>query len=90
VVKLEIYGYIRVSSKEQNEYRQILSMKEFNIPLLNVFIDKQSGKNFDRVAYKNLVNIIKNGDLLYIKSIDRLGRNYDEIQNQWRMITKAV
>jgi DNA invertase Pin-like site-specific DNA recombinase len=85
---LVIYGYIRVSSKEQHEDRQILAMSELRIPPSNIFTDKQSGKDFDRPAYKNLIERLKNGDLLYIKSIDRLGRNYDEIQHQWRILTK--
>ena len=83
-----IYGYARVSSTDQNEDRQILSMHEFKIPQNNIFIDKQSGKDFERPAYKKLIRKLKQGDLLYIKSIDRLGRNYDEIQNQWRILTK--
>ena len=82
------YGYVRVSSKEQNEDRQTHSMSELHIPPANVFIDKQSGKDFERPAYKNLINTLKNGDLLYIKSIDRLGRNYEDIQNQWRILIK--
>jgi DNA invertase Pin-like site-specific DNA recombinase len=77
-----------VSSKEQNEDRQILAMNELNISPSNIFMDKQSGKTFDRPAYKKLVKHLRNGDLLYIKSIDRLGRNYEDIQNQWRIITK--
>ena len=85
---MKIYGYIRVSSKEQHEDRQILAMNELQIPPKNVFVDKQSGKDFDRPAYKNLVRNLQSGDLLYIKSIDRLGRNYDEIQTQWRILTK--
>jgi len=85
---MEIFGYIRVSSKEQNEDRQVLAMGELHIPLSNVFVDKQSGKDFERPAYKSLVKALKSGDLLYIKSIDRLGRNYADIQNQWRIITK--
>jgi DNA invertase Pin-like site-specific DNA recombinase len=85
---LVIYGYIRVSSKEQHEDRQILAMNELRIPPSNLFTDKQSGKDFDRPAYKKLIEKLKNGDLLYVKSIDRLGRNYDEIQNQWRVLTK--
>jgi DNA invertase Pin-like site-specific DNA recombinase len=79
---LKIYGYIRVSSREQNEDRQILAMNELNILPSNIFVDKQSGKDFDRPAYKKLVEELKNGDLLYIKSIDRLGRNYEDIQTQ--------
>jgi DNA invertase Pin-like site-specific DNA recombinase len=83
-----IFGYVRVSTAEQHEDRQILAMNNLRIPPLNVFTDKQSGKDFDRPAYKELASKLKNGDLLYIKSIDRLGRNYDEIQNQWRVLTK--
>jgi len=82
------YGYIRVSSIDQNEGRQRLAMDELKIPSEQIFIDKQSGKDFDRPAYKNLVGKLQPGDLVYIKSIDRLGRNYDEIQNQWRILTK--
>jgi DNA invertase Pin-like site-specific DNA recombinase len=88
VINLETFGYIRVSSKEQNENRQLLAMNELRIPPLNVFIDKQSGKDFERPAYKKLIKTLKSGDLLYIKSIDRLGRNYEDIQNQWRVLTK--
>ncbi|MDR2720117.1 MAG: recombinase family protein [Nitrososphaerota archaeon] len=85
---MEIYGYVRVSSKDQSEDRQTHAMNELRIPLSNVFIDKQSGKDFDRPAYKNLIQSLRSGDLLYIKSIDRLGRNYEDIQNQWRILTK--
>ena len=85
---MEIYGYIRVSSTDQNEDRQLLAMRELNIPILRIFVDKQSGKDFNRPAYKRLINKLTTGDLLYIKSIDRLGRNYEEIQNQWRILTK--
>ncbi|MDR2970941.1 MAG: recombinase family protein [Bacteroidales bacterium] len=87
-VNIMIYGYVRVSSREQHEDRQILAMGELRIPPSNVFADKQSGKDFERPAYKSLVERLKNGDLLYIKSIDRLGRNYADIQNQWRVLTK--
>lgn len=82
------YGYIRVSSTDQNEDRQILAMKALNIPRERIFIDRQSGKDFERPAYKTLLGKLKPHDLLYVKSIDRLGRNYYEIQNQWRIITK--
>jgi DNA invertase Pin-like site-specific DNA recombinase len=82
------YGYVRVSSADQNEDRQILAMNELGISHEQVFADKQSGKSFERPAYKTLLKRLKSGDLLYIKSIDRLGRNYDEIQNQWRILTK--
>ena len=83
-----IYGYVRVSSKEQNEDRQLFALQQLQISEKNIFIDKQSGKDFDRPQYKNLLNKIKKDDLLYIKSIDRLGRNYKEILEQWRLITK--
>jgi len=85
---LKTYGYIRVSSTDQNEDRQLLAMQEQNIPPENLFIDKQSGKDFDRPNYQKLIKRLKRGDLLYIKSIDRLGRNYEEIQNQWRILAK--
>ena len=83
-----IFGYIRVSTKEQNEDRQLIAMRELHIPEKNLYIDKQSGKDFDRPQYKKLLRRMKKDDLLYIKSIDRLGRNYDEIQEQWRVLTK--
>ncbi len=83
-----IYGYIRVSSRDQNEDRQLIAMANAGVPTRNLYIDKQSGKDFDRPAYKRMVGRIKSGDLLYIKSIDRLGRDYEEIQNQWRILTK--
>ena len=83
-----IYGYIRVSTKEQNEDRQLIALCEMAVPEKNIFMDKQSGKDFNRPQYKKLVKKLKPGDLLYIKSIDRLGRNYEEIQNQWRILTK--
>jgi len=82
------FGYCRVSDVHQNEDRQMIAMDEHGIPPERVFTDKQSGKDFQRPAYKKLLKKLKSGDLLYIKSIDRLGRNYDEIQNQWRIITK--
>ena len=84
----ETYGYVRVSTIDQNEDRQMIAMKENGVPKKNIFMDKQSGKNFDRPNYKKLVRRLKEGDLLYIVSIDRLGRNYEEIQNQWRILTK--
>ena len=83
-----IYGYIRVSSRDQNEDRQLIALREIKVPEKNIFIDKQSGKDFDRPQYKKLMKKLKKDDLLYIKSIDRLGRNYEEIQNQWRTLTK--
>lgn len=83
------YGYIRVSSKEQNIDRQLDAFKKIELDKKNIFIDKQSGKDFERPAYKRLLKRLKKGDLLIIKSIDRLGRNYDEILEQWRIITKV-
>ena len=82
------YGYIRVSTKEQNEERQIIAMREFGVKNKNIYMDKQSGKNFERSQYQDMVRKMTNGDTLVIKSIDRLGRNYSEILDQWRMITK--
>lgn len=87
---MEIYGYVRVSSTDQNEYRQMLALKKQNIANKNIYIDKLSGKDFNRPAYKKLIKKLKSGDLLYILSIDRLGRNYEEIQNQWRVLTKEI
>ena len=84
----ENYGYVRVSSIEQNESRQLFSMESYGIKKKNIFIDKQSGKNFDRPNYKRLIKKIRSGDLLVIQSIDRLGRNYAEVLEQWRVITK--
>ena len=84
----KVYGYVRVSSVDQNEDRQMIEMRRMGVPEGNIFMDKQSGKNFDRPNYKRLVRRLKEGDLLNILSIDRLGRNYEEIQNQWRILTK--
>lgn len=83
------YGYIRVSSKDQCEDRQWLALKQFDIPRKNIYVDKVSGKNFDRPQYNRLVKKLRKGYVLIVLSIDRLGRNYDEIQNQWRVITKV-
>src|SRR5699024_2141476 len=83
-----IYGYIRVSTKEQCEERQLIALREFPVPDENIFMDKLSGKDFNRPQYKKLLRKLKRGDILVIKSIDRLGRNYEEILNQWRIITK--
>ena len=83
-----VYGYIRVSSRDQNEERQLIALKEVGVADKNIYLDKQSGKDFDRPKYKRLLRKIKKDDVLYIKSIDRLGRNYEEIQNQWRILTK--
>lgn len=85
---MAVYGYIRVSTSDQNTARQFIAMEKLNIPKKNLFVDKQSGKNFDRPAYKKLLRKLRESDLLYIKSIDRLGRNYEEIQEQWRILTK--
>ena len=88
--KYKIYGYVRVSSTDQNEERQMVALAEAGVPEKNIFMDKQSGKSFDGLQYKKLVKKLKAGDLLYVLSIDRLGRNYEEIQNQWRIITKEI
>lgn len=85
-----VYGYVRVSSIDQNEDRQLALLSQKEILPKNIFIDKQSGKDFDRPQYKRLVKRLKSGDLLYILSIDRLGRNYEEIQRQWRILTKEI
>ncbi|WP_418241959.1 recombinase family protein [Dysosmobacter sp.] len=82
------YGYARVSTKEQNEQRQIVALEEFGLDRKQIFTDKQSGKNFERTNYRKLVRRLKEGDTLVVKSIDRLGRNYEEILEQWRIITK--
>lgn len=82
------YGYVRVSTKEQKEDRQVLALNEVEVPKENIYMDKQSGKDFNRPMYQHLLKKIKEGDLLYVKSIDRLGRNYEEILEQWRIITK--
>ncbi len=82
------YGYVRISSTDQHEDRQVTAMDGLGIPPKNLFIDKQSGKDFDRPKYKQLIRKLKTGDLLYVKSIDRLGRNYDEILTQWQLLTK--
>ncbi len=85
---MTIYGYVRVSTREQNEDRQLIALREVGVENKNIFLDKQSGKNFDRPQYKKLLRKLKKDDLLYIKSIDRLGRNYKEILQQWRLLTK--
>ena len=83
-----VYGYIRVSTRDQNEDRQLIALRELQIPEKNIFLDKQSGKDFERPQYRKMVRRFKKDDLLYIKSIDRLGRNYAEILEQWRILTK--
>lgn len=85
-----MYGYIRVSTKEQNESRQILALLGFGVTERNMYMDKLSGKDFNRPQYRKLIGRLRSGDVLVIKSIDRLGRNYDEILEQWRVITKEV
>ena len=87
---MEIYGYVRVSSTDQNEDRQMLALRGQKIAEKNIYADKLSGKDFNRPAYKKMIRKLKSGDLLYILSIDRLGRNYEEIQNQWRVLTKEI
>lgn len=83
-----LYGYIRVSTKDQNEDRQRIALSDAGVPQRNIILDKQSGKNFDRPGYRKLCKKVKPGDTLFIKSIDRLGRNYNEILEQWRFLTK--
>lgn len=84
------YGYVRVSSTDQNEERQLIAMNEKSVPKGNIYTDKQSGKDFERPQYKKLVKKLQAGDLLYILSIDRLGRNYEDVQKQWRILTKEI
>ena len=83
-----VYAYIRVSSRDQNEDRQMIALKELVISEKNIFVDRHSGKDFERSSYKRMVKRMKRDDLLYIKSIDRLGRNYEEILEQWRILTR--
>ena len=85
---MSVYGYIRVSSKDQKEDRQQIALKEVGVELQNIYVDKQSGKDFNRPQYKKMLRKLKKDDLLHIKSIDRLGRNYEEILQQWRILTK--
>ena len=84
----KIYGYVRVSTKEQHEERQRIALETFGVPKENVFMDKQSGKNFDRPGWKRLMKALRSDDLLVLKSVDRLGRNYAEMIEEWRVITK--
>lgn len=83
-----VFGYVRVSATDQNEDRQMIALQERNVPASHIYVDKQSGKDFQRPQYRELVSVVQDGDLLYMLSIDRLGRNYEEIQNQWRILTK--
>lgn len=87
---MTIYGYVRVSSTDQNEDRQMIALHQVGVEDKHIFMDKQSGKDFDRPQYKKMVKKMRQGDLLYVLSIDRLGRNYDEIQHQWRILTKEI
>lgn len=84
----DIYGYARVSTKDQNEERQLIALQQFGVPTEQIFLDKLSGKDFNRPEYRRLIRRLKTGDVFVVKSIDRLGRNYDEIIEQWRIITK--
>ncbi len=86
----KVYGYVRVSSMEQNEDRQMIALGQAGVAAGSIFIDKQSGKDFHRANYEKMLSQLQAGDLLYIMSIDRLGRNYAEIQNQWRILTKEI
>ena len=86
----KIYGYARVSTKEQNEDRQIIALSEYGVAAKNIYLDKASGKDFERDNYKRMIKRLRKSDILIIKSIDRLGRNYEEIINQWQHITKTV
>ena len=84
----KLYGYVRVSTREQNEDRQMRALAQIAIPKENIYVDKQSGKDFNRPMYRQMVRKMRENDVLYIKSIDRLGRNYEEILNQWKILTK--
>jgi DNA invertase Pin-like site-specific DNA recombinase len=86
----KIFGYVRVSSADQNEHRQMLAMEERKVKKECIYLDRQSGKDFQRPQYRRMVEEIRAGDLLYVSSIDRLGRNYEEIQEQWRILTKDI
>ena len=87
---IKTYGYIRVSSADQNEIRQLIAMRERNVPKQNIYLDKQSGKDFDRPQYQNLVSHLQPGDILNLMSIDRLGRNYEEILVQLSILTQQI
>ena len=87
---MQKYGYVRVSTHEQNEARQLDALAPYEIPQKNLFVEKKSGKDFDRPVYKRLMKRLRPGDLLIVKSIDRLGRNYDEILEEWRHITREI
>ena len=87
---MSIYGYVRISSTDQHEDRQLLALEEVGVEKKNIFLDKQSGKDFERPQYQKMIKKLKENDLVYIMSIDRLGRNYPEIQEQWRILTKEI
>ena len=87
---MKVYGYVRVSTADQNEDRQLAALRARLVPEDNIFCDKQSGKDFERPEYKKMLRILKTDDLIYVMSIDRLGRNYEEIQQQWRILTKKI
>lgn len=87
---MRVYGYVRVSSIDQNEDRQMVEMEQRKVAKGNIYVDKQSGKDFERPQYKKMIKKLKSGDLLYILSIDRLGRNYEDVQKQWRILTKEI
>lgn len=87
---MNIYGYIRVSSTDQNEDRQRIALIEKGVEIQNIYLDKQSGKDFNRPQYMELIHHLREGDLLYVLSIDRLGRNYEDIQKQWKIMTKDI
>lgn len=87
---MKVYGYVRVSTANQNEDRQLAALRARLVPEDNIFCDKQSGKDFERPEYKKMLRILKTDDLIYVMSIDRLGRNYEEIQQQWRILTKEI
>lgn len=87
-IKNRVYGYIRVSSADQNEQRQLIALRARGVAQPCIYMDKQSGKDFERPQYRRMVERLRPGDLIYVQSIDRLGRNYEEIQNQWRILTK--
>jgi len=89
-MKQHVYGYVRVSTREQNVERQLFALKKMGISSTEIFIDRQSGKDFHRPAYQRMIQKLKSGDLVVTKSIDRLGRNYEEIKEQWRILTKEI
>ncbi|MEH2956643.1 recombinase family protein [Candidatus Merdisoma sp. JLR.KK006] len=89
-MKKNVYGYVRVSTREQNVERQLIALEKIGVPQAKIFIDRQSGKDFRRPAYQKMVKKLKAGDIVVTKSIDRLGRNYEEIKEQWRILTKEI